>query len=175
VSEVNNFINSYITDIVLTTPQSSPSCLADCFWSTRHTLPSPTLRGTTYFKSFGIIQFVCCRDSVYKYHQDSVQFSVGIKVFTKTRLRRDIIYSFEDLLGTPHLWQWCCTLQIIDAHNAWIIRGSVTRPFTRAVSQLKWMCESLTRICDCATRSQFSVQPWLTTLGWSFICSANRN
>jgi hypothetical protein len=103
VSEVHNLINSYNTDIVLTTPQSSPNCLADCFWSTTHTLPSPTLWGTTYFKSFGIIQFVCCRDSVYTYPQDSVQFSVGIKDFTKTRLRRDIIYSFEDLLGTPHL------------------------------------------------------------------------
>jgi len=48
---------------------------------------------------FKIIEFVCSRKSEYNYSQDSVQFSVGIKVFRKTRLRRDVIYSYEDLLG----------------------------------------------------------------------------
>jgi hypothetical protein len=39
------------------------------------------------------------RESLYDISQQSVQFFVGIKEFSKTRLRRDIIYSFEDLLG----------------------------------------------------------------------------
>ncbi|KDR15054.1 Sodium channel protein Nach [Zootermopsis nevadensis] len=57
-------------------------------------------------------------DSDYTYSRDSVQFFVGIKIFTKTRLRRDIIYSFEDLLvsfgGTVTLFLGCSILSSVE-------------------------------------------------------------
>jgi hypothetical protein len=52
-----------------------------------------------YFERFGTAEFLCSRVSDYAVSQLSVQFFVGIKTFTKTRLRRDVLYSFEDLLG----------------------------------------------------------------------------
>jgi hypothetical protein len=47
----------------------------------------------------GTLEFLCPRASDYEVAQSSVQFFVGIKTFTKTRLRWDVMYSFEDLLG----------------------------------------------------------------------------
>ncbi|XP_023722025.2 sodium channel protein Nach [Cryptotermes secundus] len=52
--------------------------------------------------------------SDYAVSELSVQFFVGIKTFTKTRLRRDVIYSFEDLLvsfgGTVSFFLGCSVL-----------------------------------------------------------------
>lgn len=48
---------------------------------------------------FGTVECLCSRISDYTISERSVQFFVGIRTFTKTRLRRDVIYSFEDLLG----------------------------------------------------------------------------
>jgi hypothetical protein len=68
------------------------------------------IQAITYFEQlFKTIEFLSSRVSDYAVSQLSVQFFVGIKTFTKTRLRRDVIYSFEDLLGrfaTLGSFQW---------------------------------------------------------------------
>jgi hypothetical protein len=56
-------------------------------------------RTNAYFEMSGTVELLCPRVSDYAVSQRSVQFFVGIKTFTKTRLRWDVMYSFEDLLG----------------------------------------------------------------------------